>query len=155
MNSIGKYTNGTLFLVPLKDFGFVQGLVCRHNAKGTVFARFFPPRLRNNRTQMLPVAETSVFCGRVGDLGLRTGAWPIIGRLSDFDFEKWPLPKFVRLAGNVPHVVTYDDQLKIVSDCIAAREDLTGTECDDGLMGHGFVEIKLTRLFENEKEGSL
>jgi hypothetical protein len=101
------------------------------------------------------VASDAVLVGKFGHLGLSRGPtvtnadWIVIGRIPDWEPAKWPLPAFVRpepIRGG-SFLVTYDDgDLLRESDLKYFPPGIVLDGPQDGLMGAGFVEIRLTRL---------
>jgi len=147
-----RYAEGDWFAVPPRDGGFAIGLLARSNPKGALFGHFFGPRHRDLPT-LENVAELTpaeaVLVGRFGHLGLLHGEWPIIGRTEGWDRTEWPIPVFVRyeeLTGRTLKVY-YDDNdpVRLLREERLRRgESAEGPE--DGLMGAGFVEIRLGML---------
>jgi hypothetical protein len=94
-------------------------------------------------------ASDAVLVGRFGHLGIRGGAWPLIGLPADWRADDWPTPVFKRweeLTGRT-FKVFYDerDPAAIIGEqLIAPGESFAGPE--DGMMGAGFVELRLDRL---------
>lgn len=148
-----NYTEGTCFVVPLRDGGFARGIVCRMDGKGKIFGYFFGPRLREEKEAKIDGAfspEHASLVGQFGDLGLIKGAWTILGRISDWNRDFWPLPVFVRtdsLNAKRRVVVRYSDELKWLSDeNLPDGSSELADAPEDGLMGYGFVELRLTKL---------
>jgi hypothetical protein len=144
------YSEGTLFLVPLRDTGYARGVVGRANKEGkVVFGFFFGPRLGSpsaiTEDDLFP--NRAILCARFGDLGLINGKWPIHSKVSKWDRSEWSMPEFVRREpiSNRAWRVTYrdDDPNKI--------EDMSVVDFDaklepDRMCGSGAVEILLTTL---------
>ncbi len=144
-----SYHEGTLFLVPLRDHGFVRGLVCRADGKGVVFGHFFGPRIES--AIALPLdgdlgPSNALLSGCFGELGITKGAWPIVGELSAFDRRNWPLPVFIREVAGQTYARELNDSLEILSERKVLVEELPVTTCRDSVMGYGFVEMRLTKL---------
>jgi hypothetical protein len=110
-----KYEEGTWFLVPLHNHGFVAGVVARASAsiEGILLGYFFSdvyaqhPSL-DDLCKLKPHDAREVI--RFGDMGLRNGEWPIIGKCTDWSSKNWDVPNFVRiepLSGR-RHEVFYD-----------------------------------------------
>jgi Immunity protein 26 len=144
------YSEGSLFLVPLRDMGYARGVVGRATKTGkVVFGFFFGPRLSSpsatTEDELLP--NRAILCARFGDLGLINGKWPIHSKVSEWNRSEWSMPEFVRQEpiSNRAWRVKYrdDDPRKI--------EDVSTTDFDaklepDRMCGHGAVEILLTKL---------
>jgi Immunity protein 26 len=113
---------------------------------------FFGPR-RENVPELGDVEKLNpsdaVLIGMFSDLGITRSDWPRIGRLDAWNDGTWPMPTFIRyeeLTGRSFRVV-YDDVrpgIVIREDQLAPGEAWDGPP--DGLMGAGFVELRLTRL---------
>lgn len=93
-------------------------------------------------------AEQAVKVLRVGDMALVSGHWRVLGQLSDFNPEQWPMPQFLRRADALRRAwrVTYSSNDPGRSE----REEsvpyeTTGLETDS-LYGYGSAELLLTRL---------
>lgn len=151
MRKIG-YREGDIFCVPLREGGFALGVVARMTKDGKVLlGYFFREKLPScpaaeNLPDLRP--EDAIKIAKFGGLSLRNGDWPVIGHVSDWDRDKWPMPKFVRR-----------DELSKRAWLVSYAEDnpnqMIGKErCDfgvnsyedDSLLGAGLVEILLTRL---------
>lgn len=150
-----NYHEGSLFLVPLKDHGFAQGLVCRADGKGVVFGHFFGPRIHSAADSLSDVRlepTKALLSGFFGELGLTKGDWPIVGELAEFERRNWPLPVFVREIAGQMYVREFNDRLEIVSEHKVALDALPVTTCRDSVMGYGFVEIRLTKLLSGKSD---
>ena len=150
------YSEGSLFLVPLKDGGYARGVIARSAPKGKVlFGYFFGPRLKsklNVESDELKAEEASL-CIRFGDLGLIKNFWPIIGKVASWDRIKWPMVNTVRrdvlgLPKNI--LVQYDDNdpSKVISEKIINNDHGLPS---DGLAGYRYVEELLNKIVEEEK----
>ncbi|NGN63855.1 hypothetical protein G5C51_08025 [Streptomyces sp. A7024] len=141
------YSPGDIFVVPLRDHGYVLGVVARANGKGIVLGYFFGPPMEALEESLAArkfEPSAAVKIARFGDLGLIRGKWEIVGRVEPWEPTQWGVPEFCR-DGSVR--VTYDDESLV----ICREESIDSNDCQalpqDGLEGAGFVEIKLTRLF--------
>ena len=146
------YQEGTLFAVPLPGGGFGVGVVARATSEGKVIlCYFFGPRRRQVPTlrdigDVRPRDAVRVL--RVGDLGLISGEWSVIGQSSNWRRSEWPIPAFLRadpLSGRA-WLVEYDDSdpnhviREIPIDGIDPSLDR------DSLSGSGAAERKLDAL---------
>lgn len=146
------YAEGDWFAVPLRTDGFAIGIVVRANPEGVLLGYFFGPRRAElpsiaDAAGLLP--EQAVLIGRFGHLGLRGGSWPLLGREPGWDRSTWPTPIFIRfeeLTGRSFHV-RYDDADPghLIGESLVAPGSAEQGPTD-GLMGAGFVELRLTRL---------
>lgn len=151
-----KYEEGEWFAVPLRDDGYAVGVVARANPRGALFGYFFGPRqdelpsLADTRT--LTPSE-AILIGKFGHLGLKGGTWPILGRQRDWNRDTWPMPVLVRyeeLTGRTFQVFyDPDDPLKVLRE-EQVEPGVAEQGPKDGLMGAGFVEIRLTRMLADE-----
>ncbi len=143
------YLEGDCFLVPLRDGGHARGVVVRLNGEGVVFGYFFGPRFVRVEQAIVDAflkPENAVLAGRFGDPGLLKGTWPVFGRIPNWDSCRWVLPKFVRREDSRILVARYTETLSFVGEEeLPSPVKPTGLP-EDGLMGYGFVEIKLTKL---------
>lgn len=151
------YTEGSVFLVPLRDSGFARGVVARSAPKGRIlFGYFFGPKLDNDLSPALTGLnpKKAILRDRFGDLGLMNGEWQVIGIVPSWKRSEWSMPDFVRrdpLGRRKARLVRYSDT---DPSCIALEKPIDDdpTLANDGLAGYGFVEIRLTKLFKNSKE---
>ncbi len=151
-----KYAEGDWFAVPLRDHGFAVGLVARANPHGVLCGYFFGPR-----HDAVPDVEAvaglhpldALLVTKFGHLGLRSGKWPIMGQ-TDWRRSDWPMPHFGRyeeLTGRSWEVVyDNDDPNRVLSES-QVSDDVRDRLPDDGLGGAGWVEIRLTRLLNDEQ----
>jgi len=148
-----NYAVGDWFAVPLREAGFAVGVVARAQPGGGVlFGYFFGPQ-RPDVPRLGDVAHLTasdaVLVGQFGHLGLQKKKWPNLGRLANWDPQAWPMPAFVRheeLTGRTLRVIYADDDpnKRLRTETISPADAYQGPE--DGLMGDGFVEIRLTKL---------
>ena len=143
---------GDWFAVPLRAGGFAAGVVARANPRGVMFGYFFGPK----RTEVPALEDVTsltpadaVLVGKFGDLGLLRGTWPVLGPGPHWDRGRWPMPPLIRyeeLTGRSFRVYYADDDPNelIREEQVPPGETEDGPE--DGLMGAGFVEKRLTRL---------
>jgi hypothetical protein len=147
-----SYREGDWFVVPLRDGGFAAGVVARANSAGVLFGYFFGPRRAAVPT--LPDlgglrADQAVLAGKFGHMSLRNGTWRLLGRSSGWDREQWRIPALIRyeeLTGRSFKVI-YDDgdpNRVLREEQVSAGTSEQGPK--DGLMGAGFVEVRLTSL---------
>jgi hypothetical protein len=148
------YREGDWFIVPLENEVFAAARITRVSRAGIIFAYFFAGLYKN-----LPTEENlmglspldSILDGRVSDLSLIEGKWPVIVASHAWDRTPWPFPNFGKrdLISNEPWVVEYDDDdpSRFLSEWRATSEDIAKLPAD-GLMGVQFVEEKLRLLFK-------
>lgn len=158
-----NYEEGTWFLVPLDQHGFVAGVVARASStsKGILLGYFFPEvHVQQPGLDML--------CGlkpgdaregiRFGDMGLRNGGWPIIGRCSRWSPETWTMPNFVReepLTGR-RYEVFYNPSDP--AERLVEQELKTGERKElkrDSLYGHLAVQRYMAHILRGEPRTNL
>jgi hypothetical protein len=145
-----QYSEGSVFLIPLRNGGYARGVVARAGSKGKVlFGYFFGPRIESIGAIALDGLNPTdaVLRIRFGDLGLINGAWPILGNIPNWNRTEWPMPEFVRrdpLSGKAWLVRRSDTNPGRIDS-----ERSIDFECQlqvDALAGYGAVEIKLTKI---------
>ncbi|MFC4138502.1 MULTISPECIES: Imm26 family immunity protein [unclassified Microbacterium] len=147
-----NYSEGDWYAVPIGEKSYGIGLVARLSGTGEVLSYFFGPRCDEVPT-LDDVAgydpSDAVLVGHHGDLSLLDSRWPILGKLPGWDRNLWPMPVFLRretLSGRVFKVFyDADDPSRWIGDA-RTSDDAEGPE--DGLMGAGFVEARLSRLLK-------
>lgn len=145
------YREGAAFAVPLPDGGFALGIVARMAPNGKcLLGYFFGPRQDTPNFDLGSLsADAAVLVGRFGDLHLIDGKWKIVGQVPDWDRSRWPLPLFLWRdpLGFLPdRVVIYDEDDLAKLGKWERRLVIPGGIPEDGLMGAGFVETKLSML---------
>src|ERR1700687_352317 len=127
------YGEGSIFLVPLEKGGYTLGVVARANSRGgTLLGYFFGPRLKEEADLRIEALdpERAIVRERFGDLGLHSGKWKVVGKVSGWNRADWPMPNFVRrdpLGRLKPRLVQYFD------DDPSRIEKEYPIESDDGL----------------------
>ena len=146
---------GTLFAVPLRKGGSGVGLVARTTTKGRVLLcyLFGPHRLAvptlSEVARLKPGVTIGV--GRVGDLGLIRGEWPIIGQAEAWNRARWPMPQFVRrcsLSLKAWRVYRSDHDPAVIDR--GEPEPYESTWERDGPDGAGSAEIRPTKWLTQE-----
>lgn len=151
MTAVKTYQEGDWFAVPLPGGGYGLGLVVRASPTGVLVGYFFGPRLlelpRIEDVDGLTPGQAALV-RKFGDLGLRQGKWPIIGRSGRWERSDWPMPAFVRREEFTGRVfkVYYDerDPNRFVGEEEVSPEHASDMN-PDGLMGAGFAERLLAR----------
>jgi hypothetical protein len=144
------YSEGSVFLVPLRNGGYARGVVARSGKKGKVLlGYFFGPKLISTDSVPLNdlIANNAVLCIRFGDLGLINGEWSIIGMVPNWERSKWPMPDLIRRdeLSKKAWLVHYsdDDPNYIEAEYPTDFESKLGR---DSMSGYGAVEFVLTKL---------
>lgn len=149
------YSEGSVFLVPLRTEGYARGVVARSTSRGRVlFGYFFGPAFPSVTNASLEnlFPDKAILITHFGDLGLINGKWPVIGVISTWNRSMWRMPDFVRrddLSQNAWRIHYSDDDPSHIE-----WETPTDYAVDlppDVLSGYGSVEIKLTRLLDAER----
>jgi len=146
------YTEGSVFLVPLRSGRFARGVVARATPRGRViYGYFFGPPLPS--TKNVPLDDLSpkkaLLQLRFGDLGLISGDWRVCGKVPLWDRAEWAMPGFVRRNPLTAHalLVRYSDgdpnKIDTAEPCQAGCELPT-----DSLSGYRAVEIKLSQILK-------
>jgi len=96
-----KYKEGDWFTVPLPGGGYAVGLIARMAAKGRTvpFGYFFGPRRPeiptvNEIADLQPLV--AILLKKFGVVDLANGRWSVLGRLPNWDLDKWRMPSFLR-----------------------------------------------------------
>lgn len=148
------YSEGSAFLVPLKNGGYARGVVARSAPKGRILlGYFFGPRLELNTAGALTDLDPSkaILRIRFGDLGLINKEWPVIGSVPNWNRSEWPMPDFVRrdpLGKMKARLVRYSDDDPSCRKVECPIEDDSGL-ATDSLSGYGAVEVRLTKLLDS------
>lgn len=149
------YKEGTWFAVPLKKGGYATGCIARCKPKtALVVAYLFGPK----RDHVPPLdelvslkADDAGAVWRMGDLGLITGSWPIIGEAPHWSRAEWPMPVFIRneeIFKKVACRVVYSED---DPDVIVSEERIPydpSVRSTDGSCGAQYVEIALSKILD-------
>jgi hypothetical protein len=152
MSKRPAYGEGDWFGIPLRTGGFGLGLIARASSSGILLGYFFGPRSWQQPTKDGSTGltkEDAVLTARFGDLNLKQGEWPIIGKDTNWDRDKWPVPIFIRpeqLSGRTYRVFYGDDELGRPAEERLILPDASIGGPPDLLYGAGAVEKTLTRL---------
>ena len=152
-----RYREGDWFVVPLDDGRCVLGRISRHSY-GIVFGYFFaPPFDHEPRLEEVGgrTAADSFLQMRFSHLGLRDGAWPVLGQIGDWDRDAWPLLEFenrleVKGRPDVLYAIRLDEDT--VSRMVSRRKvDLSeaGRRPDQALFGDLAAVIELREALGN------
>jgi hypothetical protein len=145
------YSEGSIFLVPLKGGGYARGVVARASDQGKgILGYFFGPRIPLLDDVPLTDLQPANAIKRIlfGDLGLINGEWPIVGTVPNWNRSEWHMPDFVRrdpLGRRRPILVRHSDTDPMRVEQEFPIDNDSGLETDS-LSGYGAVEIKLTKL---------
>lgn len=144
------YREGTAFSVTLPDGGFALGVVARMAPRGKVLlGYFFGPRQQDETYDLETVdPKRAILVGMFGDLHLFDHKWKVIGEMPAWDRAKWPIPLFRKRdpLGYVPDQVVIYDEDDLAKSRWERWASIPSGLADDGLMGAGYVEIKLDML---------
>lgn len=153
-----RYDEGQWFAVPLRKGGYALGIITRGNykTKGGL-GYFFKPKyseIPGEEATWQKSPKDAVLVTRFGDLGLINGRWPLIPSTRLFSKEEWPIPKFgmeVELVPGKAFIREYDQTenggLILLQETVVDVKEIAGLP-EDGSMGGGAVEIRLTNLLD-------
>jgi hypothetical protein len=143
-----EYQEGSVIMVPLRTTGFAPGVVARRGRGPILFGYFFHLRLFGPCLPAEPlVAGAASRLMRFADLGLVDGTWHVVGSLTGWQREDWPMPDFQQVGrgASVRVRVRYseDNPVHELSREPATIAALSGLPSVD-IFGSGAVEIALT-----------
>lgn len=145
------YSEGSVFLIPLRKGGYARGVIARASPKGkALLGYFFGPRLPSADQAIIDDLNPGDAILRVifGDLGFINGEWTILGKVPNWDRTEWPMPDFVRrdpVGRRKSVLVRYSDSDPMQIEAEFPIEDDSGLAVDSAY-GYGAVEIALTKL---------
>ncbi len=148
------YTEGSIFVLPVRNGGFARGVVTRMDGKGGVFGYFFGPKYKSieeAKGETNLIHEHSIMKRMFGDLGLLERSWIIIGEIENWNRDEWPMPPLIRideLCGKAWLSVYDEDTLDVVFEK-QVDPSLKNMYPEDGLSGSGAVEVRLAKLLNN------
>jgi hypothetical protein len=144
-----RIEEGAWFAVPIAH-RFVPGVVARRGRGGVLLIYFFGrvfDRLPGVAALSDLVPEDAIHISLVGDLRLRNGTWPIVGRNESWRREDWKAPPFVResLLGGPRRIVRYRDEdvSEVESEVATLGTGDVARMPRDGLLGALAAEIVL------------
>ena len=144
-----KAKEGNIFAVPLIEAGYGIGLVAR--IEKTIMLGYFFKRSLSTVSDELNVSDIKnwdiVLIARFSYLGIQNGNWPLIGTISEYNRNEWPIPIFRMqepLSEKYFAVVYNEDLLKEERYLISEEEaeKLFGY----GLYGYIALEKKLSAI---------
>lgn len=152
-------SDGDLFVVrSFEGKDIALGLIVRGGKKMIRLGYFF--RLTGleyscdtSGIDLLP--SSAIYVARFGGLKLRSGDWPVIGRLKDFSVEDWPVPIFVQtnILRNENEYFIYDESAKNLIGHYTENtfpDDLRAMpQAEDGLAGPVYVEQKIEIILKS------
>lgn len=140
---------GAVFLIPLPTSGFGVGVLVRSNGKGQAFGAFFGPRIESADQVAIDDLrpDLAILTCRFGDYGLFNGRWPVVGKIKDWDSNRWPLPNFVRAhdQATLRYLSEYNDRLELISENVVNAMSVSKLP-EDVQYGSGVVEMKMGKL---------
>jgi hypothetical protein len=150
------YTEGDVVRLPIGESGQsgrAVAVLARVNGRRGILGYFYlgNPDLTRFR------AEDADVVALAGDLGLRTGAWQVLGPLPGFRRQDWPLPEFSRQdrISGVYRLIKYEeDSLAEVSERrVSAKE--AARHPHDGIAGDVAVQIRLDQVAQAQAAAPL
>lgn len=98
-----QLAEGNIYLLPLEAGGYAVGLIARIDKRQiSIMTYFFKAILKEKLfSQALDVIEKREILDVTvsGTQTLKSGDWPVIGTLSNFKREEWPVPVFKNRLG--------------------------------------------------------
>jgi hypothetical protein len=133
-----KVPEGTVIAIPVEPTGWVLGVYARvkkGRGLGGAFGYFF-----GKVFQDVPGAEAigglraehGILQSKFGDLNLINGRWPIIGRISPWNRDEWPMPDMM-LSG-VKYGMPFDQRIRY-------DQDLPRREIEREILPLGTLEL--------------
>lgn len=155
-----NYSVGDVLGIPLRDGSnkFARCVVARMDGKGMVFGYFFPPAKTDQDVLVGMEPENAILLGNFGDLGIAIQkTWLIFGRVENFNDQKWSYPEYFYRVDSISGRITLVHHNQETFETEYEKQfDADEVDIDkypkDGLMGSGYVEIKLTMIL-NPKWG--
>lgn len=150
-----KVFEGHLFIVPLNDKEFCIGLVTRYYRR-RMLAYFFKPKWYKIPTleEVEPIKEeNTILIAKAGAEPIIDGEWPIIGKLSNWDKEKWSVPTLYTLSVGTPNaylVYTNDKDPFLIDRTVECLRKDAYKYFPDTYYGLGTIPSDLIRLFNGE-----
>jgi hypothetical protein len=147
---------GSWFAIPLLDGRSAHGLLARNYKRTYGFAYFFGPATEaplKVRELQHRTPGSAALVGFFGYLGFKLNEWPVLGEQPGWHPDAWPLPQFVKPkeSANSARLITYDDSdISVVLSDTEAHAEAHGP--NDGMMGHTFLQMRLTRLLGDPVE---
>lgn len=154
------YREGDCFVVPLRDGRSAVGVVARIDGKGGAIGYFFGPacaKIPSAEALVRLAPKDAVLVANFGDLGLLRGRWKVVGQIEPWQRDEWPLPLFVRrdVINGTPRKVVYrEPDFHAEVELLPCSEEEAKRLPEDGVMGSGFVEIRLTKLLADNQDTS-
>ena len=149
------YREGQAFEVTMRSGNIGIGVIARMAPKGKLLLGYFfrPNDEAPDRLLASLRPSDAVMVGMFGDLHLFDGKWKVIGDLPNWDRSRWPVPEFMKRdpLGMLPdRVVVYDDDDISKPPKWQLRTTIPSGLADDGLMGAGYVELKLQQILDRQ-----
>jgi hypothetical protein len=148
-----KYSEGDVFVIPLRTKGYGLGLIARKN-KDILLGYFFDIKYDQIPltfdSSILDEKKKIILIRQFGALGIKKGDWQIIGRVEVWERADWPVPKFFRHTSPLkPFLITYNDDLEPIAEenCIESQREFFPK---DGIAGYGLIELILTDHFDSK-----
>jgi hypothetical protein len=143
-----EYQEGSIIMVPLRTTGFAPGVIARRGQGPILFGYFFHLRVPEPSVPAEPlVAGAASHLMRFADLGLVDGSWHVVGSITGWDRDDWPMPDFQQVGRGASVGVrvrcSEDNPVHELSREPATIAALNGLPSAD-IFGSDAVEIALT-----------
>jgi len=146
-----RFSEGDVFLIPLNQGGFAAALIARRDVKGSgVLAYIFKRTVDEIQTFDMGCVVSREMVSDVVDVGvqsLRSGDWPIVGRLPSWNRSDWPVPVF-RDRGGQLSIRSQDDYREEIG---AGRDSNDKNIFRYVVYGHSALESRLSQRFSEEE----
>lgn len=130
--------------------GYALGLIARHYKHSTLFYFFKGKYI--NRIEEIPIEsiekDNILWVKLGGDGAFMKNAWPILGKLPEWDRDDWPIPTFKTkdILSGFPIVIYLDENLEEVSRKRVTEEEASLIKWKNGIAGTVYIEEELTEL---------
>lgn len=145
-----EIAEGNVHAIPLRDDRYAICIITRHARTGATVGYFYGPPVRTVPT--LPehfYPSQVVLVARFGDYPIVNNVWPFIGKLPQWQRDRWPSTRFFRGDHKAGYTVVYDDRdpSEVVAEYKASDEELSLPSND--FFGDLALQVRLSEIFRN------
>lgn len=145
-----RFQEGDWIAIPLRDGGFGVGLLARVPKKSRVLLGYFMGRRYAEVPSMNVLSgwrpEDAVLVAMLGDSGLVSENWPVIGQAENWERARWPMPVFrhvdVISLRWAKRLYSGDGENRFLQEIPCRRVEAEALP-EDGLLGSGALRIVL------------